>query len=156
MSGNGLELANNGDSLPVAANGTFTFETAVASGSHYAVTVTQQPTGTPAQNCTISAASGDVGSANVTDVAVACANIARFAYIAAFNLIDAGVVWAFAIEPASGALTPVAGSPFSSGDETHSLAVHPSGRFLYAANRGGGNGANARTISVYSIDPSSG
>lgn len=71
LTGTGLVLQNNaGDSLGVAANGTFTFNTPVASGASYAATIGSQPSG---ENCTVSNASGTVGSTNVTSVSVACA-----------------------------------------------------------------------------------
>ena len=72
LAGSGLVLSLNGSqSLPVAANGSFTFPTALADGSSYAVTVTTQP-GTPAQTCTVSNGGGVLAGANVTNVAVAC------------------------------------------------------------------------------------
>jgi len=40
----------------------------------------------------------------------------------------------FREDPNSGALTPLASSPFSAGQGVQSLALHPSGKFLYAAN----------------------
>src|SRR3989441_521159 len=70
--GTGLVLQDNGgDNLPVSANGTFTFSTAIASGAAYSVTVLTQPTN-PSQSCTVTNGSGTVGSANVTNVAVSC------------------------------------------------------------------------------------
>src|SRR5436309_546234 len=72
LSGTGLVLRNNGgDSLPVSANGTFTFSTAIASGAAYSVTVLTQPTN-PSQSCTVTNGSGTVGSANVTNVSISC------------------------------------------------------------------------------------
>jgi hypothetical protein len=62
-------LDNGGNSLTVSANGSFTFTTAIASGSTYSVTVGTEPTG---ETCTVTNGSGTVGSANVTNVAVAC------------------------------------------------------------------------------------
>ena len=62
-------LDNGGNSLAVTANGGFTFSTALASGATYSVTVGTQPTG---ETCTVTNGSGTVGSANVTNVAVAC------------------------------------------------------------------------------------
>jgi hypothetical protein len=74
LSGSGLVLEDNGsDDLTVAANGTYTFATPLMSGANYAVTVKTQPT-TPAQTCTVSNASGNVASANITNVAVSCTN----------------------------------------------------------------------------------
>ena len=72
LSGSGLALENNGgDDLTVPANGAFTFPTALQSGAPYAVTIKTQPTN-PAQTCSVTGASGAVGTANVTTVAVSC------------------------------------------------------------------------------------
>ena len=70
LTGTGLVLRNNGaDDLAVTANGSFTFATALTSGSSYSVTVRTQPSG---QTCTISGGSGTVPNANVTSVVVSC------------------------------------------------------------------------------------
>ena len=72
LDGTGLVLRNNGgDSLPISANGAFTFPTPVVSGVAYSVTVATQPS-SPAQTCTVANATGTVGSANVTSVTVNC------------------------------------------------------------------------------------
>jgi hypothetical protein len=72
LTGSGLVLQNNGgDDLSISSNGGFTFATALTSGSSYSVTVRTQPSG---QSCTVSGGSGTVGNANVTSVAVSCAN----------------------------------------------------------------------------------
>jgi large repetitive protein len=60
-----------GDDLDVTSNGTFAFATPVLSGSTYNVTVLAQPL-VPSQTCTVSAGTGTVGAADVTDVAVTC------------------------------------------------------------------------------------
>ncbi len=62
---------NGGDNLTLTANGTFAFATTVASGATYAVTVLAQPT-SPSQTCVVSAGSGTVGGADVTNVVVTC------------------------------------------------------------------------------------
>lgn len=70
-SGNtGLTLADNGsDDLAVTANGSFNFNTAIATGGTYAVTITAQPS---AATCTLgSNAAGTIAAAAVT-VAVTC------------------------------------------------------------------------------------
>lgn len=70
-SGNsGLTLADNGtDDLAVTANGSFNFNTAIATGGTYAVTITTQPSGA---TCTLgSNATGTIAAAAVT-VAVSC------------------------------------------------------------------------------------
>jgi subtilisin-like proprotein convertase family protein len=73
LTGSGLVLSLDAgaQTLPVSANGSFTFPTALATGTSYTVTVGTQPS-TPAQTCTVTTGSGTIGSANVTNVAVAC------------------------------------------------------------------------------------
>jgi len=73
LMGSGLVLQDNlGNNLSVSTNGSFTFTTAIASGSTFNVTVFSQPSN-PAQTCGVTAgASGTVASANVTSVVVTC------------------------------------------------------------------------------------
>jgi hypothetical protein len=67
-----ITLRNNaGDDLVRNANGAFTFATALASGSPYAVTVSVQPA---FQICMVANGSGTIASANVINVAVTCVN----------------------------------------------------------------------------------
>jgi len=69
--GTGLVLQDyGGDNLPVSANGSFMFATAIASGGIYSVTVLTQPSN-PAQTCKVMVGNG-VANANVTDVLVIC------------------------------------------------------------------------------------
>lgn len=69
----GTVVIHNGasDSLTLTANGPFAFPTSVASGGTYSVSVTTQPA-TPTQVCTVTAGSGAVTSAAVTDVVISC------------------------------------------------------------------------------------
>jgi 6-phosphogluconolactonase (cycloisomerase 2 family) len=72
LAGTGLVLQNNAaNNLIVAANGSFTFAAAVASGSAYAVTVLTQPV-SPTQSCLVTSGTGTIAAANVTNVAVVC------------------------------------------------------------------------------------
>jgi len=72
LNGTGLVLQDNsGDDLPVAADGTFTFATAINSGAAYSVTVLANPTGL-SQTCTVGNGMGIVGAADVTAVTVTC------------------------------------------------------------------------------------
>jgi 6-phosphogluconolactonase (cycloisomerase 2 family) len=48
----------------------------------------------------------------------------------------ANQVIAFREDPNSGVLVEIQGSPYPVGDGAHSLVLHPSGKFLYAANPG--------------------
>jgi Galactose oxidase, central domain len=70
VNASGLVLQNNGaDNFSVAANGTFNFNTPVASGSPYAVSIVSQAAG---ESCTVSNGSGTVLSSNVGSVTVNC------------------------------------------------------------------------------------
>ncbi|MDH5378189.1 MAG: lactonase family protein, partial [Gammaproteobacteria bacterium] len=72
LSGNGLVLQNNsGDNLSVSADGSFTFSTAIADTSAYAVTIQTQPS-SPSQTCSISNSGGTISSANITNVSIVC------------------------------------------------------------------------------------
>jgi len=57
---------------------------------------------------------------------------------------------AFREDPNSGILTALSGSPFTLGNGPQSIAVHPSGKFLYAVNVGNG-GVSEDDVSLYTI-----
>jgi len=66
----GLVLQDNGgDNLSVAANGSFNFNTPIASGSTYAVTILSQPLG---ETCTVANPSGTIVSSHIGNVTVSC------------------------------------------------------------------------------------
>ncbi len=68
--GASLVLSNNGSSqVTVTANGAFSFSASLPAAGAYDVTVSTQPTG---QVCSVSHASGTVGTANVNSVSVVC------------------------------------------------------------------------------------
>ena len=82
----------------------------------------------------------------------------KFVYTANTSATGLGLgplvsVSGFAVDPSTGALTPVAGSPFPiTGNPGYAgFAIHPSGKFLYAPPGFGGSG-----ILAWSIDPTSG
>jgi 6-phosphogluconolactonase (cycloisomerase 2 family) len=54
----------------------------------------------------------------------------------------------FREDPNSGVLTQLSGSPIPAGDGASSLVIHPSGKFLYAANPG----QNENDISLFDIN----
>jgi len=66
------------------------------------------------------------------------------------SLPAANQIIAYREDPDSGVLTQIAGSPYSVGDGVHSLALHPSGKFLYAANPGAAGSAES-DISLFTI-----
>ena len=70
LAASGLTLQDNGAStLSISANGTYNFNTPVASGSGYSVTVASEPLG---QSCAVTNGMGTVESSNVSNVAVTC------------------------------------------------------------------------------------
>ena len=77
----------------------------------------------------------------------------KFLFVANNGDLDVptnGSVSAFTIDATSGAITPVAGSPFTAGPNPKRLATDPSGKFLYATNEDSDN------MSVFSIDAKTG
>ncbi|MGE8721265.1 LamG-like jellyroll fold domain-containing protein [Leptospira terpstrae] len=69
---NTFVLQNNlGDDLIIAGNGTFTFNTAIPTGSNYSVTVFSNPQN-PWQTCNVTNGSGTIANLAITDVAIAC------------------------------------------------------------------------------------
>jgi 6-phosphogluconolactonase len=53
---------------------------------------------------------------------------------AAHGFFGASAVAVFAIDPATGSLSAVAGSPFGAGAGAISIAIDPAGTFAYVAN----------------------
>ena len=76
--------------------------------------------------------------------------VVEYAYVANSNSNN---VSAYIINRSTGALTEMSGSPFPTGAEPVSVAVHPSARFVYVANNGI---ADPPSVSAYSIDRSTG
>ncbi len=127
--GSGLLLMNNGaGSLAISSDGTFTFPSAQVAGSPYDVTVAAQPVG-PVQICSVNAGSG-TASASVQSVIVNCVlPTPKFAYVVSLS----ASIFAYAIDPASGALTPVSGSPFAARSAgLHGIAIEPGANYAYA------------------------
>lgn len=72
LSGTGLVLRiNGGDNELITEDGPFTFDSPLADGTQFKVSVFRQPSD-PSQTCTISNGQGKVASSNVTDVRVSC------------------------------------------------------------------------------------
>jgi 6-phosphogluconolactonase len=136
LSGAGLVLQNNlGDALGVAADGNFSFATALQDGATYSVTVGAQPAG---QSCTVDAGAGTVAGAAVTSVRVQCSATVVQRYprqlfvTGAVNSDDEeGRLKAYGIDRETGALTLMDSKSFT--DNRTTPLVHPSGRFVYAA-----------------------
>ncbi len=114
-SGASLVLNNiGGSNQTVSADGSFSVASSVNTGATYSVSVATQPTG---QNCTVSNGAGTVGSASVTNIAVACTTATP--------------------PPSSG--TPTAGISSSTSDATNlSTLVLPAANSLVQASYSSG------------------
>jgi N-acetylneuraminic acid mutarotase len=83
-SGASVTLQNNGaDDLTLAANGTFTFSTAIADGAAYHVTVLTSPA---EHGCAVTNGEGTIHAADVADVAIVCTLTPRGLFSPAPNL----------------------------------------------------------------------
>ena len=133
-------LQNNGsESLTLTSNGTFEFDTVVADGEDYDVTVLTQPAG---QTCTVANGSGtiDVFGSNVEDVEVNCQNsasvsgtVSGLAAGTSVTLSNAGVPLAVAADGPfafPGTLAP--GTTYSV-----TVTVQPAGRTCTVTNGAG-------------------
>jgi 6-phosphogluconolactonase len=81
----------------------------------------------------------------------------HFAYVVngGSGLDTSGSISAYTIDPETGALTQVPGSPFTVGGQPGSVAVDRTGQFAYVV--GGGLGGDIPgSISAYTIDPETG
>jgi lactonase family protein with 7-bladed beta-propeller/IPT/TIG domain-containing protein len=81
--------------------------------------------------------------------------LGKFLYVASNidNLVPAPDISAYTINPATGVLTPILGSPFVSGLALSSVVVDSTGKFLYTAETGVSNsGTDFDSISEFSID----
>jgi 6-phosphogluconolactonase len=144
--------SSTGSEIAVASSGPFTFPTAIAGGTAYSVTIGTQPSRGPAQQCTVANGSGTVGSAPVTNIAVTCTTrVNKFVYV---PNAGSGTVSAFSIDATTGALSPVAGSPFASGVTPRTAAASNSGTSLYVTNEG--SAAAPPRISAYTINATTG
>lgn len=71
-----VNLQNNGlDVFSVIANEAFTFNTTIADGSAYNVSIATQPTG---QICTVNNGIGTVTGSNITNVEVTCSDLPKY------------------------------------------------------------------------------
>ena len=87
---NGLVLANNGATLTVNSGAsTFSFGTALASGTAYAVTVQTTPNGL---TCSVANGTGTIGTANVSNIVVTCSDKAYPLGGTISGLISSGLV----------------------------------------------------------------
>jgi 6-phosphogluconolactonase (cycloisomerase 2 family) len=142
---------NGGNNLTVSTGGTFTFTAAIPSGSAYAVTILSQPAG---QSCAVPSGSGTVVGAPIK-VTITCPW--HVLYVANNGRLGAsgnGSVSAFIIDPTTGALTQVPGSPFSAGAVPWFVTADKRGRFAYVS--GLNSQGTGKSIFAFSISATTG
>ena len=94
---------------------------------------------------------GFTSPADPGPVSIAADPAGKFIYVANLGISSFnGNISGYAVDPATGVLTPVPGTPFSAGVGPISVAVHPTGKFLFAANAVSGD------VSSYLINSSTG
>ena len=114
-------------------------------------------TATAASGYAFSNWTGDVtGTANPTTVTMngnktVTANFAFYKYFAyVVNETIPGIVSGYTINSTTGALAAIAASPFAAGSNPYSIAVDPTGNFVYVAN------GYSYDVSGYTIDSATG
>ena len=160
--GNSLVLRNNGaNDLTITADGSFTFTTAIASGTSYSVTIVGDPAGPIAQTCSVTAGGGTVAGAAVTDVTITCSTRTFTVGGTVSGMVGTGLVLRnnggddLAVN-ANGSFTFA--TPVASGD-TYSVTVatHPSGgpAEVCSITNGSGTigGANVTAVVVTCTPP---
>jgi 6-phosphogluconolactonase (cycloisomerase 2 family) len=134
---------NGGDDLVVSASGSFRFSTPILDGDSFSIAITRQPT-KPSETCTLANGAGTVKGSVVSSITVDCQSAPpQFAYAA--NTI--GNISEYTVA-ATGALS-LAGTYPTISSGPYSIAVDPSGQFVYVGNIRGG-------VEAYSIDQASG
>jgi alpha-tubulin suppressor-like RCC1 family protein len=89
--GSGLVIqTNGGNSVTVTANGSVLLAY-ISSGTHYDVTVTEQPHD-PVQSCAVTGGSGTMGDSDVSNISVACTGGAYDVIARVSGLIGTGLV----------------------------------------------------------------
>jgi 6-phosphogluconolactonase (cycloisomerase 2 family) len=132
--GSQLELVDNdGDPLTINTDGTFTFATPIVDMAAFAVRVSRRPLGAV---CSVTNGTGSSVTTDVTNISVDCTAVRGFGYVA--NLPGSasapGAVSQYNLGP-SGTVVPMT-TPSVDLGSTSGVAVDPTGRYLYVANRG--------------------
>ena len=150
-----LDTSTGGNQTVTANSGatTFTFPTAVPTGTGYAVTVQTQPSG---QTCTVANGTGTVGSANVTNIAVTCAGTATYSIggtisglTGTMTLLDTGGNGNQNVTVNSGATSFTFPNNVPSGTTYNvTVSTQPTGETCTVANGQGTATANVTNISV--------
>jgi 6-phosphogluconolactonase (cycloisomerase 2 family) len=98
----------------------------------------------------LAAIAGSPFGAGVFFNSVAVHPSGKFLYVSDAGGNFGGDISTYTIDPVTGALSEIAGSPFHAGDGAISITVDPSGKFAYVANPG------FDSVEGYTIDPTTG
>jgi 6-phosphogluconolactonase (cycloisomerase 2 family) len=144
MSGSPFKAGNDTRAIVVVPNGKFLYAANATSNDVSAYTI-NATTGVLTQ---IAGSPFPVPPGNLVPQSIAVDPATKFVYVGSS---DSPNVIAFTINPTTGALTTVAGSPFANpGGSNYGITVDPSDRFVYVAND------SANSVSAYSINGSTG
>jgi YVTN family beta-propeller protein len=139
---------NNGDDLTISANSTsFTFTTALASGSTYAVTAGTRPNGL---TCSVSNGSGTISTASISNITLICQS--QYVYVPNRDTYPTFTVSVYTISPSTGILTSFSPSTVTDSNLNSpiAIAVNPAGTFAYVVNY------FSSTVSMFSVNSSTG
>ncbi len=140
LSGSPFAAGDNPHSVAVDPTGRFLYSANLNSDD---VTVFGIDHETGALTTLGSAAAGDTPSSVAVDPT------GRFVYVANNGFLSFNVS-AYSIDPLTGLLTEITGSPFSAGNAPISITVDPLGEFVYVANRSTNN------VTPYTINQTTG
>ncbi|TGM46168.1 LamG-like jellyroll fold domain-containing protein [Leptospira vanthielii] len=153
---NTFVLQNNlGDDLIIAGNGTFTFNTAIPTGTNYSVTVLSNPQN-PWQTCVVTDGTGTVGSAAITNVAIACTvnNYAMSGNITSTVALPSGLTVTNGIDtinvPGGATTTPISfATPIASGTNYDiTITAEPPGHVCAIQSNYSGTVLGANIVNV--------
>ncbi len=155
--GSSVVLQNNGaDNITVAADGTFVFNTPLASGTSYNVTVLTQPSA-PAHQCSVQAGSGNITNTYITSIRVVCdSEVTTLAGNGASNVVDGPASTASFVDPIGIALDTTTGNLFVTDSLYHVIRkITPSGfvsTYAGVAMFGGATNGSALTATFNGPD----
>ncbi len=139
---NGSPFASAPEVDFISSSGKFAYETGPGAGAPLAISNFPSSNGIPNQT---SLNMGQSSFNHLFGLVEGTAGVSFTPqYVYATNLQDS-TVSAFSMNPGSGALTPVAGSPFATGTAPAAISADPTGSFAFVANSGSNN------VSAYKI-----
>jgi 6-phosphogluconolactonase (cycloisomerase 2 family) len=137
---------NGGNNITVVPGSTsFSFPEQLTIGQGYNVSVLTAPA-SPVQSCAITNGTGEI-QATMPPITVACSVESELAI--AVNSQSSNI-YVYAVDPATGSLSPVPGSPFATAAPAQAFAIDATGHYVVAVNSG------PSTVSVYSINTTTG